>query len=438
MSAINTVIMGAAGRDFHNFNMCYRDDKETNVVAFTANQIPKIAGRRYPAELAGPLYPQGIPILPEADLEKIIKENNVTRVVFAYSDVRHEYVMHQASRAAALGADFVLLGPGRTMLKSKKPVIAVGAIRTGCGKSQTSRKITEILSKMGKKVGVMRHPMPYGDLAKQAVQRFATLEDLKIHDCTIEEMEEYEPYVANGFVIFAGVDYGAILKKAEEESDIILWDGGNNDTAFVKPDLEIVVLDPHRVGHEMLYHPGETNLRRAQYAIINKADSATPENIAALQKTVAEVNPTCKVIVADSVLKVADEAAIKGKKVLVVEDGPTLTHGEMPFGAGVVAARRFGAAEIVDPRPYAVGSLKEVLNRFKHLGNLLPAMGYYPEQLKDLEDSVNNTPCDAVIIGTPIDLSRIINIKKPAVRIGYDLAERGELNLEKILAAFVK
>ena len=437
MEPINTVIMGAAGRDFHNFNVCFREDKNTVVKAFTATQIPKIDGRRYPAELAGPLYPKGITIMPEDELENIVALHKVTRVVFAYSDVSHEYVMHQASRVHACGADFVLLGPERTMLKSSKPVISVCATRTGCGKSQTSRKITALLSKMGKKVGVLRHPMPYGDLVKQRVQRFATLDDLKRHDCTIEEMEEYEPYVAGGFIIYAGVDYAAILAQAEQESDIILWDGGNNDTSFVKPDLEIVVVDPHRVGHEMSYHPGETNLRRAQVVIINKADSAQQHAVDALIKAIKLVNPEAIIIVGDSTISVTDEALIKDKRVLVIEDGPTLTHGGMSFGAGQVAAERFGAGEVVDPRPYAKGSLKAVLEKFNHLEKLLPAMGYFPEQLKDLEQSINATPCDTAIVATPIDLSRIININHPHVRVMYDLEERGHPNLQAILQEFV-
>jgi predicted GTPase len=438
MNPIKTIIMGAAGRDFHNFNMCYRNDPLTKVVAFTATQIPKIEGRVYPAELAGELYPEGIPIKPESELEELAKKEGVTRIVFAYSDVSHEFVMHQASRAHSVGADFVLLGPERTMLKSTKPVIAVCATRTGCGKSQTSRKVTEILSKLGKKVGVLRHPMPYGNLVQQKVQRFATIKDLDIHECTVEEREEYEPYVANGFIIYAGVDYEAILRAAESESDIILWDGGNNDLSFIKPDLEMVVCDPHRVGHEMKYHPGETNLRRATIAIINKADSATPDSIETLKDNIKAVNQDATIIVADSEIFVDEPEKIKNKKVLIIEDGPTLTHGEMSFGAGHVAATRYEASEMVDPRPYAVGSIKEVLTKFSHLGKLVPAMGYFPEQLKDLERTINDIPCDTVIIATPIDLSSIIDIKHPYVRVQYDLAERGSPNMQSVLNDFVE
>jgi predicted GTPase len=437
MKPIKTVIMGAAGRDFHNFNVVYRNDPTTTVVAFTAAQIPKIAGRKYPAELAGPQYPKGIAIRPEADLEDIVRSEGVTRVVFAYSDVSHQFVMHQASRAHAVGADFLLLGPETTMIKSSRPVISVCATRTGSGKSQTSRKITEILSKAGKKVGVIRHPMPYGDLVKQRVQRFATMADLTRHECTIEEREEYEPYVSRGFIIYAGVDYGDILAVAEKENDIILWDGGNNDFSFIRPDLEMCVADPHRVGHEVSYHPGETNIRRAQVIIINKADSAPPDALEQLRDTIKAVNPKATVIVADSKLSVDDPSKIKGKRVLVIEDGPTLTHGEMKFGAGYVAAERAGAQTIVDPRPYAVGEMAEVFKKFSHLSDILPAMGYYPEQLRDMEASINATPCDAVVIATPIDLTRLIKIKHPTVLVGYDLAERGKPDLEEVLKKFL-
>ncbi len=431
------LIMGAAGRDFHNFNVFFRNNPDYEVVCFTATQIPDIADKKYPPELAGDLYPEGIPIYDEKDLEKLIEENNIDDVVFAYSDVPHEYIMHKASIAHKMGANFILLGPKSTMLKSTKPVVSVCAIRTGCGKSQTTRAVAKILQDLGKKVVAIRHPMPYGDLAKQAVQRFAALEDLKKHECTIEEMEEYEPHINKGIVVYAGVDYEKILREAEKEADVILWDGGNNDFPFYKPDLEIVVVDPLRVGHELLYHPGETNFRRADVIIINKVDSANIEDINELRENIMEINPKATVIEAASPIFVKDYEKIKGKKVLVVEDGPTLTHGEMDFGAGIVAAMKFGAEEIVDPKPYAVGKIVETFEKYPYVENLLPAMGYSGQQVKDLETTINNTPCDLVVIGTPIDLNRVCNIKHDTVRVTYELQEIGKPDLKDILSDFV-
>ncbi len=430
------VIMGAAGRDFHNFNVFFRDNENYEVVAFTATQIPDIDGRAYPAELAGKLYPNGIPILSEDDLEKIIKEKDVDDVVFAYSDVPHEYVMHKASIVHKAGANFMLLGPDQTMIKSSKPVVSVCAIRTGCGKSQTSRRVVSILRDKGRKVAVIRHPMPYGDLLKQKVQRFATLEDLDKYDCTIEEREEYEPHIKNGAVVFAGVDYEAILREAEKEADIILWDGGNNDFPFYKSDLEIVVADPHRPGHELKYHPGETNFRRAKVIVINKIDTASLENINIVRNHIREINPDAIVIDAASPLFVENGDMIRGKKVLVVEDGPTLTHGEMKYGAGVMAAYKYGASELVDPKPYAVGSIVDTFNKYTHIENLLPAMGYGEKQIKELEQTINNSHAELVIVATPIDLGRLINIKIPSVRVRYELEEIGTPTLEDVLKDF--
>ncbi|ASJ16680.1 GTPase [Thermococcus chitonophagus] len=432
------VILGAAGRDFHNFNVFFRDNPEYEVVAFTATQIPDIEGRVYPPELAGELYPNGIPILPEDDLEKIIKEKDVDIVVFAYSDVSHEHVMHLASRAHSAGADFWLLGPKSTMLKSSKPVVAVTAVRTGCGKSQTSRKVARLLQEMGFKVVAVRHPMPYGDLRKQVIQRFATFEDLDKHECTIEEREEYEPYLERGMVVYAGVDYEKILREAEKEADIILWDGGNNDFPFFEPDLWIVVTDPHRPGHELTHHPGETNFRSADVIIINKIDSAPPENIQTIRENIEKVNPNAIVIEAASPIFVDKPELIKGKRVLVVEDGPTLTHGGMSFGAGYIAAKKYGAKEIVDPRPYAVGSIIETYKKYPHLSNILPAMGYGKKQIKELEETINRADADVVIMGTPVDLRRFMNLNKPAVRVKYELEEIGTPKLKDILEEWVK
>jgi len=430
--------MGAAGRDFHNFNTVYRDNPDYEVVAFTATQIPNIEGRTYPAELAGELYPNGIPIHDEADLTKLIMELQVDDVVFSYSDVPHEYVMHKASKVIKYGANFVLLGGEPTMIKSKKPVIAIGAVRTGCGKSQTTRRVAEVVSSAGKKVVAIRHPMPYGDLSKQKVQRFATLEDLKRHDCTIEEMEEYEPHIVRGSVVYAGVDYKAILDQAEKEADIILWDGGNNDLPFYKPDLFIVVTDPHRAGHELSYFPGESNLRMADVVVINKMDSARPEDVSKLKENIAAVNPNATVIEANSPVTVENREIITGKRCLIVEDGPTLTHGEMKFGAGTVAAEKFGASEIIDPRPWIEGTIAETFEKYPDIGHVLPAMGYGGQQMKDLEATINAVDCDVVVIGTPIDLRRIISIDKPSVRVTYDLEEIGSPDVTAVLKPFLQ
>jgi len=432
-SRIRVLVMGAAGRDFHNFNTVLRDNESYKVVAFTATQIPNIEGRVYPAELAGKLYPEGIPIHPEDELVDLIWENNVDQVIFAYSDVSHEYVMHKASEVLAAGADFRLMGSRDTMIESTKPVVAVCAVRTGCGKSQTTRHVCDALQKMGHKVVAIRHPMPYGDLAAQAVQRFADYDDLDRHDCTIEEREEYEPHIDRGVVVFAGVDYEAILREAEKEADIIVWDGGNNDLPFYKPDLHITVADPHRPGHELAYYPGESNLRAADVVVINKVDTADLANIATVRSNVRQVNPTALIVEAASPIYVEDPDAIRGKRVLVVEDGPTLTHGGMSYGAGVVAARRFGAAEIVDPRPYAVGSIAETFEEYPTTGALLPAMGYGDAQIRDLEETINTTPCELVIIGTPIDLRRVLKIERPADRVRYELQVIGQPTVEDIL-----
>ena len=437
----NVIIIGAAGRDFHNFNTVYRGNKNYNVVAFTAAQIPDIDGRKYPKELAGSLYPEGIPIVDESELEKIIKEYNVHECVFSYSDVKYDFVMGLSAKVNAAGADFKLIGPKATALKSTKPVIAVCATRTGCGKSQTSRKIVETLNKKGLKVIAVRHPMPYGDLNAQKVQRFATIEDLKKHKCTIEEMEEYEPYVESGNVIYAGVDYEAILRAAENDPngcDIILWDGGNNDFSFYQTDLTITVVDPHRPNHELSYYPGEVTLRIADVVVINKIDSANFDEIQTVRSNIAKVNPNAKVIDAASTIKVDDATKIKGKKVLVIEDGPTLTHGEMKIGAGVVAAKRYGASEMVDPKPFAAPKLAETFQAYPHIGALLPAMGYGDEQIKDLETTIKNTDCDSVIIATPIDLNRICKIDKPSTRVYYELQEIGDPDLGEVMDEFVK
>ncbi len=441
MKKKNVIIIGAAGRDFHNFNTYYRGNEQYNVVAFTAAQIPDIDGRKYPAELAGELYPEGIPIYAEAELPKLIKDLNVDDCVFSYSDVTYNKVMAMSAIVNASGANFVLLGPADTMVKSTKPLIAVGAVRTGCGKSQTSRRVIELLMAKGLKVVAIRHPMPYGDLVAQKVQRFATVEDLAKHKCTIEEMEEYEPHVVRGNVIYAGVDYEAILRAAEQDPDgcdVVIWDGGNNDFPFYKPDLNITVVDPHRPGHELQYYPGEVTLRMADVAVMNKMDSAAPEHIQIVRESIAKVAPQALVVDAASPIKVDDPSLIKGKRVLVVEDGPTLTHGEMKIGAGVVAAQKFGAAELVDPRPYTVGKLSETFRIYPNIGILLPAMGYSEQQLKDLETTINNTDCDAVVIGTPIDLNRLVKINKPNTRVYYDLQEIGNPNLGEIIDDFVK
>jgi predicted GTPase len=441
ISRKNAIIIGAAGRDFHNFNTFFRDNEDYNVLAFTAAQIPDIDDRKYPAELAGKLYPDGIPIYGEEDLSGLIKKLEADFAVFSYSDVPYEKVMAVSALVNAAGANFVLLGGKTTMIKSTKPVIAVGAVRTGCGKSQTSRRIIEILMNKGLKVVAIRHPMPYGDLVAQKVQRFATLNDLERHECTIEEMEEYEPHVVRGNVIYAGVDYEAILREAEKDvdgCDIILWDGGNNDFPFYQSDLMVTVTDPHRPGHELNYYPGEVTLRIADVVIINKIDSADGAGIQTVRENIDLVNPGAIVIDGASPIQVEDVDVIRGKRVLVVEDGPTLTHGEMKIGAGIVAARKFGASELVDPRPFTVGKLAETFEIYPDIGVLLPAMGYGEEQLQDLETTINNTDCDSVVIGTPIDLTRIIQINKPTTRVFYDLQEIGHPNLEDVLGDFLE
>ncbi len=434
MSPTRVLIMGAAGRDFHNFNVYFRGNKRYQVVAFTATQIPNIESRRYPPELAGELYPEGIPIFAESELITLIQKHAVDQVIFAYSDVSHEYVMHKASTVLAAGADFRLMGPQTTMIKASKPLISVCAVRTGAGKSQTTRAVVKILRAMGKQVVSIRHPMPYGDLAKQAVQRFANYEDLQKYDCTIEEREEYEPHIDLGAVVYAGVDYEAILRQAEQEADVIVWDGGNNDLSFYRSDLYITVVDPHRAGHELTYHPGETNLRIADVIVINKVDTADMSKITILYQNIMAANPKAVVIEAASPIFVDDPAAIRGKSVLVIEDGPTLTHGEMTYGAGVVAARRFGAAELIDPRPYAVGSIAETFKKYPHPGPLLPAMGYSKQQMKDLEATINDAPCDLVLAATPIDLSRVLTVNRPLQRVRYELQEIGQPTLADVLA----
>jgi predicted GTPase len=438
MAKRRIIIIGAAGRDFHNFNTRYRDNEQFEVVAFTAAQIPDIDGRKYPSALAGKLYPNGIPIHAEADLPKLIREQNIDECVFSYSDVPYQHVMSMSALVNAAGASFTLLGPKDTQVKSTKPVIAVCAVRTGSGKSQTSRAIVQWLMKKGLKVVAVRHPMPYGDLVAQKVQRFATVEDLKKHKCTIEEMEEYEPHVVRGNVIYAGVDYEAILREAEKEADVILWDGGNNDFSFYKPDLMITVADPLRPGNETSFYPGEATLRLADVIIINKMDSAGPEGIQTVRDSIERVNPKAIVIDAASPINVDKPELIKGKRCLVVEDGPTLTHGMMKIGAGVVAARKFGASALVDPRPYVVGKLAGTFKTYPNIGTLLPAMGYGEEQVRDLEATINKTDCDTVVIATPIDLNRIVKIQKPTVKVGYDLQEIGSPNLSDVLTDFLK
>lgn len=437
MGKKRVVILGAAGRDFHDFNVVFRNNENVEVVAFTATQIPDIDGRTYPAELSGPLYPNGIPILNEDDLTQIIKEKNIDEVILSYSDLNHSTVMHKASVALAAGADFRLLTPQSTMLKSKVPVVSICAVRTGCGKSQTTRRVCEIFKELGKKVVVIRHPMPYGDLREQIWQRYETLDDLDKYKCTIEEREEYEPHIQRGNIIYAGVDYAEILRRAEAEADIILWDGGNNDFPFYVPDVHIVIADPHRAGHELLYHPGEGNARMADCILINKIETAKPEDIEIVKKNAAILAPQAKIIMAESPVTIEDASVIAGKRVLVVEDGPTLTHGEMPYGAGSIAAEKFGASELVDARGSAVGSIKGVFEKFTHLGNVLPAMGYGSKQVKELEETINSTSCDAVVIGTPIDLRRIVSINQPSVRVGYDLKVVGSVTLEDVLKPII-
>ena len=438
MSKKRVLIMGAAGRDFHNFNTYFRNNKDYEVVAFTATQIPDIAGRKYPAALAGKLYPKGISIYDEKDLTKLIAKLKVDQVVFAYSDVPYSYVMGKGAVVNAAGADFMMLGPKDTMIKSTKPLISVCAVRTGSGKSQTTRRVIEILMAMGKKVVAIRHPMPYGDLVKQKVQRFATVQDLAKHKCTIEEMEEYEPHVVRGNVIYAGVDYEAILRQAEKEADVIVWDGGNNDFSFYKSDLEIVVVDPHRPGHELSYYPGEVNLRRADVIIINKEDSARKEDIKTVKANIKMANPRALVIDADSPVTVEQPKSLKGKRVLVIEDGPTLTHGEMKYGAGVVAAKKHGVAKMIDPRPYAVGTIADTFKKYPGIGVLLPAMGYSDKQISDLQATINRTPCDMYVVGTPIDLRRLVKFPKPAVRVGYDLKETSKPDLSAAIRKVIK
>ncbi len=438
MSRERILILGAAGRDFHDFHRFFRDNEDYEVVAFTATQIPGIEQRRYPKELSGPHYPDGIPIFPESQLEQLVRTLRVDSVVFAYSDVAHENVMHLASRAMACGADFWMLGSNRTMLDTKVAVVAVCAVRTGCGKSQTSRYVAAHLRQAGLRVVAMRHPMPYGDLARQRVERLATFEDLDKFECTIEEREEYESHLAMGTVVYAGVVYSDVLIEAEREADVIIWDGGNNDTSFVRPDLWITVADPLRPGHELRYHPGEVNLRAADVILLNKANTAPKADVDALAATARQVNPRATVVLGASVVTVTDPKAVKGKRVLLVEDGPTLTHGEMSFGAGKVAAERYGAKELVDPRPYAVGSIKATYEKYTHLKNLLPAVGYYPAQIRDLEATINAIPCDAVLAATPIDLARLIKVNKPVVRVTYELEDMGAPTLQEILNNFVE
>ena len=429
------LIAGAAGRDFHNFNVAFRGNDAVRVVAFTATQIPDIEGRVYPSELAGPGYPDGIPILPEEDLAEVVKAEEVDEVVFAYSDVTHEHVMHLGSTALAAGADYVLLGPRSTELQSKKPVVAICAVRTGSGKSQTTRHVASVLRGAGKRVAVLRHPMPYGDLTKQAVQRFERYEDLDAADATIEEREEYEPHITEGNIVFAGIDYGAILERAEEEADVIVWDGGNNDTPFIRPNLHIVVVDPHRPGHEMRYHPGEQNLRMADVYVVNKVDTATPAGIEAVLDSIRAIKADARIVRAASPFVVEEDThEIKGKRVLAIEDGPTLTHGEMAYGAAVLAAKQGGASSLVDPRPFAVGSIKETFAKYPHMTELLPAMGYGRRQMEELRETIARSDAELVLVGTPIDLRRVIELDKPALRVTYRLQELGEPTIEELLA----
>jgi predicted GTPase len=427
------IIMGAAGRDFHNFNVYFRDNERYQVIAFTATQIPDIDGRVYPAALSGKRYPKGIPIYSDSRLVELINTHKIDLVAFSYSDVPHVEVMHKASLTTAAGADFIIIGAPYTMLTSKKTVISVCAVRTGCGKSQTSRKVIQILQAMGKRVVSVRHPMPYGDLTQQIVQRFSSREDITRQRCTIEEREEYEPVVDMGAVVYAGVDYGLILEAAEKEADVIVWDGGNNDTPFFKPDLGIVVFDPHRAGHETCYHPGETNMLMADVAVINKVDSAQPEKVEQVRKTIEANNPGAAIILADSAVSVNEPDQVKGKRVLVVEDGPTLTHGEMSYGAGVIAARRFGAASLANPRPYLKGTLVKTFQSYPHIGTLLPAMGYSSGQIRDLEDTINDCPCDLVLSATPIDLTAVVKVNKPVVRVRYSYQDNSSPTLEDVI-----
>jgi len=438
MQKTRVIIMGAAGRDFHNFNVYFRNNEAYEVVAFTATQIPGIEGRTYPTELAGPMYPNGIPIYPEEELPQLIRKHNIDQVVFAYSDVSHETVMHKASLVLAAGADFRFMGPNTTMVKSKVPIVSVCAVRTGSGKSQTSRTVAKILKNKGLRVAAIRHPMPYGDLREQVWQRFATYDDLNKHKCTIEEREEYEPHIDNGIIVYAGVDYEKILREAEKESDVIVWDGGNNDMSFYKPDLNIVVADPHRAGHELTYHPGETNIRMADVVIVNKVDTANPEKVRLVKENIKMVNPKAMILDAASPVTADAPELIKGKRVLVIEDGPTLTHGNMPYGAGTIMAKNSGAAEIVDPKPYAVGSIKEAYKKYSHLGAILPALGYGDKQVAELKETIDRIPCDVVVIGTPIDLRRVITINKPTVRVKYELKVLGPVPLEQVLDEFLQ
>jgi predicted GTPase len=438
MKTKKILILGAAGRDFHNFNVVFRGDPEYNVVAFTANQIPGIANRRYPTELAGPLYPAGIPIFEEKDLERLVKEHEIDAAVFSYSDISYPNLMHLASRVVASGADFWLLSSSRTQLKSSVPVISICAVRTGCGKSPVGRLIASELRREGQRVVVVRHPMPYGDLAAQAVQRFAVMEDLDRHQCTIEEREEYEPHLREGTIVYAGVDYGRILRQAEKEADVVLWDGGNNDTPFYESDLQVVVADPHRPGHELAYYPGEVNLRRADVVVINKVDTASPENVETVRKNIRASNPQARVVETACRVTISEPALVKGRRVLVVEDGPTLTHGEMPYGAGVVAARQCGAAELVDPRPYAVGSIRSTYEHYTHLTSLLPAMGYSAIQRHELEETINRVPCDLVLVATPIDLGHLVKLNKPSLRVTYEVEDVTHPGLTEVLSKFIR
>ncbi len=438
MNKIKVIIMGAAGRDFHNFNVHFRDNSSYEVVAFTATQIPDIAGREYLAELSGPLYPEGIPIYSEEELPDLIRTKQIDQVILAYSDLPHQYVMNKASVVLASGADFRLMGPKSTMLKSNLPVVSICAVRTGCGKSQTTRKVTDILKKKGYKIAVIRHPMPYGDLREQIWQRYENYADLDRYNCTIEEREEYEPHLDRGNILYAGVDYQEILKRAEKDVDIIVWDGGNNDLPFYKSDLHIVVTDPHRAGHEMTYYPGEANLRMADVVVMNKIDTADSDKINQLRENIHQLAPEAILIEAASPLTIDHPELIRGKRVLVVEDGPTLTHGEMKFGAGIVAAQKYGAKEIIDPRPYAIGTIKDTYIKYPRIGTLLPAMGYGEKQIQELEDTINAVDCDIVIIGTPIDLSRIIKINKESIRVKYELQEIGKPDLEEVLSHKIK
>ncbi|MFC2088008.1 cyclic 2,3-diphosphoglycerate synthase [Calditrichota bacterium] len=437
MERTKVIIMGAAGRDFHNFNTFYRDNEQYDIVAFTATQIPDIEGRKYPAELAGKLYPNGINIYAEDELVELIKKHGVREVVFAYSDVPYDYVMSKSALVNAAGADFTVMGPARTMIKSTKPLVSICAVRTGCGKSQTTRRVCKMLKDAGKKVVAIRHPMPYGNLVEQKVQRFADLSDLDKHKCTIEEREEYEPHIVSGTIIYAGVDYEAILREAEKEADIIVWDGGNNDLPFYKPDLHIVVADPHRAGDELFYYPGEANLRMADVVVINKIDTADLDSVLEVRESIMTVNPDAMVVDGASPIFVDDYQQIRGKRVLVVEDGPTLTHGEMEYGAGVVAAEKFGASELIDPRPFTVGTITETFQKYQEIGALLPAMGYGEKQMKDLETTINNSDADLIVIGTPIDLRKLIKIDKPAVRVYYELQEIGKPDLSDALKKFL-